>query len=502
VSRVKRIFESIFIRGQRTGMTGASASSFEDLNESEFLLLLRNVRELSQERADKIEEYSEMLTDGITLSAAELIAEDSTQLDEKAGATVWVKSLDKDFEDKINAFLQNEFEIEKKAFALALNIVAFGECYVNTFYSDEDFKQSGKKTGSFFEIESPKYVAHLYQYGDPIGYYVFEENRFSSRRVSEMLLSEKDFIHFIADQGLNREKIEVEVQLKGSNLVEKKKYTIRYGTSFLEAARSLYKTKVLLDNILILSRLSRSQFYRIFGIEVGKADSVETQKIIKEVRNAISSQRSVNLEKGTLDSMSSPISTGGNVYIPMRDGVGSVKVDTTGGDVDVRALLDIDHFDNQYFGALKVPKQFLGQAEDMPGGLGDTTLTRLDIRYARTCKRVQTVVKEGVKDLIDWYCSEKNITPPDYEVHMATISTAEDAEAVESEELRLARLDRILELLERLDPEGKNLNRADASKILKFVIEEIYGEPRLYGELFGGEKKSESGPIFERGESL
>lgn len=501
-----RKFESYLIRNGRLAIADSANVSYDGMNDKEMLELISKLREVAQDRKTRISEYNEMITDGITLSAAELFAEDATQFDEDKGHIVWIRSADRDFEDSINAYLHKALKIDSMMFAIALNVVVYGECYLNTFKSDPFYVKAGNKPGDYMEIEKPDFVSHIYQFGKPAGYHVTSENKFSSRTITDQILSEKDFIHFIADQSLNREKIQIKVQ-NAKQEESEIPYTVRYGTSFLEAARSYYKNRVLLDNILILSRLTRSQFYRLFSIEVGNADSVETDRIIKEVRDAIGLSRSFDPNSGQLSSVASPMSTGGNVYIPTRDGRGSTKVETSGGDTDVRAILDIDHFDNQYYGALKVPKQFLGCSDEMPGGLGDTTLTRLDIRYARTCKRVQNVCKNGVRDLVNWYCSEKNMVPSDFDVCMAKITTADDEEKARAEEADLNKVNTLLDMIERLstDDDGSfQLTNENVKSILQYIVKDVYGDDRLSDMLFGEEeeKKREPGPIFESRESV
>ena len=149
-------------------------------------------------------------------------------------------------------------------------------------------------------------------------------------------------------------------------------------------------------------------------------------------------------------------------------------MDTTGGDVDVKSILDVDYFDNKYFGSLKVPKQFLGQSEDMPGGLGDTTLTRLDIRYARTVKRGQKSAKSGVEDIIIWKCVIDNEVPPPFTVEMAKVTSADEDE-------KAAGLDSALDRVERINAMIEELVEGDYDKValLEYCLDKVSGDPTL-----------------------
>lgn len=473
--------EARMIRGNNVAFYGDSWENYMGLDARYLTELLSKVKKVADSREERLKEYSDMLNDGITLSAAELIAEDATQQDENQNRTVWVTSPDKEFEEEANLFLQENVDIENQAFAHAFNIVVYGECYLSTFKSDEEYKKVCK-VGEYFEIEPPQNVAHLYKFGKPSGYWVEDRVKGrSSRTLYKEVLAEADFVHFISDKGQNREKIILSIPNEATGEDKEVTYTIRYGSSFLEAARTYYKTRMLIDDILLISRLTRSQFYRLFGIEVGQADTAEAKQIINDVKTAVNNRQSLDLGEGGkgLNTTASPLSTGGNVFYATRDGKGTTQVSSVGGDVDVRAILDVDYFDSKYYGALKVPKQFLGQAEDMPGGLGDTTLTRLDIRYARTVKRVQKVLKAGYRDLLDWYWNEKHEgLPPEYEVNMSKVTTADDDEKAQSLEVELEKVDRILDLLDKLKVRG-NLTAETAKEFVHKVVGEVLGEPEL-----------------------
>ena len=104
----------------------------------------------------------------------------------------------------------------------------------------------------------------------------------------------------------------------------------------------------------------------------------------------------------------------------------------------------------------------------LPGALGSTSLTRMDSRYARTVKRVQKVLKSGIRDMIDFYCLVTRRPEALYEVKMAKITTAEEADI--SEELRgkAEIADSILRMIDSL--EGVELDKV---KIFKYITSKV-----------------------------
>ena len=72
-------------------------------------------------------------------------------------------------------------------------------------------------------------------------------------------------------------------------------------------------------------------------------------------------------------------------FLPIR-GDKSSKIETLPGASNLDAIADIEYLQNKLFAAIKVPKTYLNYAESMPGG---STLSQVDLRFARTINRIQ-----------------------------------------------------------------------------------------------------------------
>ena len=464
---LRSFFKTMFGLGQKVEVIKDSVDIRDDKLENIFLNrdnnILVSLRELSNDRLSRLADYREMLNDGVTLSAVELISEDASLIDQDTNLAAWVESSDNpDFAEMMTDFLKNKLHINDVIYPIAFNIVAFGECFLDTNYSNISYLKE-YKVGDFFTIADPEDILHIYRFGVPLGYL------HSTDKVTDKLLPERSYIHFISDRS-NKEYID-----------ENNESYIQFGSSFLEGARTYYKQRQLLDDLLILARLTRSSFYRLFSVDVGSASSQDTARMMRELKTAISSKQSINVSTEVFSSKSSPILTGGNVYFPVRNGQGAVNVQEVGGDVNVSALADIDYFDDRYFGALKVPKQFLGQSDEMPGGIGDTTLTQLDIRYARTVKRCQRIIKSGLKDLIYWFCSIHNILPPTFSIEMPRIITAEDTRLSDIQKADIEITNSLIELIKSVDE--KAFENADKQKLMATLLNKVSNDQALIDSL-------------------
>jgi len=433
--------------------------------------ILTSLRELSSDRLAKIADYRSMLLDGVTLSAVELISEDASLIDDDTGLAAWIESSDNpDFAEMMTDFMRNKLRINDIIYPLAFNIVAFGECFLDTNYSNIEYRKE-YNVGDYFTLAEPEDIVHIYRYGVPLGYLYKPNNQNTQSnkylQESDKLLPERSYIHFISDRA-NKEYLTNDAY-------------VQYGASFLEGARTYYKQRQLLDDLLILARLTRSSFYRLFSVDVGAASSQDTARMMRELKTAVSSKQSINVSTEVFSSRTSPILTGGNVYFPTRNGQGAVTVQEVGGEVNVSALADIDYFDDRYYGALKVPKQFLGQSDEMPGGIGDTTLTQLDIRYARTVKRCQRIIKSGLKDLIYWYCSIHNILPPSFTVEMPRILTAEDTRLSDIQKAEIETTNSILDLVKNIDE--NILANSDKAKLVAALLNRVSNDEDIIDAL-------------------
>ena len=459
---------------------------------------LSDIHSYAEDRSGEIDEYKEMLKDGVTLAAINLIVEDATQLDLDNNMVAWVTSIDNpEFAKSMNDFLLNNFQVNDVIYSIAYNVVAFGECFVKTHYEDVDGYLKYFHLGDYFMIEDIKNVAHLFKYGVPLGYVRRLKDNGSYSFVKDQILPEKSYIHFINDKG-NKELL-TEGDEDG--------LYISYGSSLLEGAKYYYKQRQLLDDLLLLARLTRSSKYNLFKVEVGQATSQDTARMIREVKTAIQQRQEISVSNQVFSSRNSPLLSGGNVYFPVRNGLGGVEVQQVADDPNVSSLKDIDYFNGNYYSALGVPQSFLGNTGELPAGLGDSTLTQLDIRYARMVKRVQRVLKNGIRDLIIWKCLIDDVLPPEFEVNMSHILTAEDDRRSKIITDSTQRIRDLFDMLQLIDPEI--LQKADKQKLLYFVFdalgrdtdivdifENIYVEKSSEKgdeEEFGGEENEEGG---------
>ena len=307
----------------------------------------------------------------------------------------------------------------------------------------------------------------------------------------------KDNIAFFMNPKATRVTVEVGNYLDSAD--KRDYYTISKGDSFLKNARIAWQVLSALEDILLLTRMTRSILYRIFSVEVANKGNKETMSILNSLKNKIKMDETVNVKEKIYNSSLAQVPLGDSIFIPTRNGIGAIKVDTIGGDFNLRDAIDLDYFKDKLFAALKIPRSFLGFEDDMPGSLGNTSLVRMDIRYARSVRGLQNILASGIKDLIDIYLkytrNEKVLNElPNLRVCMTSINTSEDAERIESEKVKMETVDKVVETLGNL-----GIDMDQYQSVRDKIIQQYFGS-EYYDKIKEDEKNMPKEPIAPIGD--
>jgi intein/homing endonuclease len=106
-------------------------------------------------------------------------------------------------------------------------------------------------------------------------------------------------------------------------------------------------------------------------------------------------------------------------WVPVRKGVEGTRIEVLGGP-SWQHMEDVEYFQNKLFSALKVPKAYLAQDENVARAV----LSSEDVRFARSVLRVQREVKNGLSKIARTHLAALNIDPyaTEYALHMTVPS--------------------------------------------------------------------------------
>jgi len=177
-----------------------------------------------------------------------------------------------------------------------------------------------------------------------------------------------------------------------------------FGQSVLENIFKVYKQKELLEDAILIYRISRAPERRVFKIDVGNMPSHMAMAFVDRVKNEIHQRRIPSTQGGAsmMDATYNPLSMNEDYFFPVTaDGRGS-DVTTLAGGANLGEIDDLRYFNNRLARGLRVPSSYLPQGpEDNPTPLSDGrvgTAMIQEFRFNEYCKRLQNYVSQKLNE--------------------------------------------------------------------------------------------------------
>lgn len=285
-------------------------------------------------------------------------------------------------------------------------------------------------------------------------------------------------INFMNNTGKHR--IQFEIGGQQEQPQSKKYYQLERGESFLENSMVAWQVLSALEDILLLTRMTRSLLYRIFSVEVGNKGNKEVFQLLQNLKNKIKMDETVDVRSKIYNSSLSQVPLGDSIFIPTRNGVGVVDIKTVGGDINMTDAVDLDYFKNKLFAGLRIPKAYFGFGEDS-AGMMNQSLTQMDVRYCRTIVRLQSILSLGLKDLCNLYLdltrtSKARPEIPDFKIVFTSPTSSEDDAR---SDMKVKQMDTLAKVLEQLGNLGITLNSDLYTNTREMLIKEYFGSRML-----------------------
>ncbi len=378
--------------------------------------ILQKLRETTDDRKTRFKEYDELTKDPIIGQVMEMMADDSTQFDVERERTVWIESKDKDYEDKVNAMLKRY--IEPFVDTVAFSILEVGEFAFKVIPNNqkplkpdvpakgkvkqkEDKSKNKKNEDPFSLVPFIKIwkLNHLIMQDNTHWFVVTDDMKGfagGTKDKEKQFLHDDEFLHFINYSLKNSQEVEMMVY-RGTGTERnrnkgKEPIFILQGQALLtENIREVYQIIRALEDAIIASRLDKSKMVRFVNVQVGKMTNQAAKNLVNYIDGLITKNESIS-PTADVYSASRQQAEPVTVVVPVKAEKGAITVEQFENTADIKELADLDHFMEKLFVGLRTPKQFVGYGESLPGIGNSASLMRMDIRYARSVKKVQRVV--------------------------------------------------------------------------------------------------------------
>jgi len=199
-----------------------------------------------------------------------------------------------------------------------------------------------------------------------------------------------------------------------------------FGNSLLENVFKVYKQKELLEDAILIYRISRAPERRVFTIDVGNMPSHLAMAFVERVKNEIHQRRIPSQTGGgqnVIDSAYNPLSINEDYFFPKTaDGKGS-DVKMLEGGKNIGEIDDLKYFTNKLFRGLRIPSSYLPTGQDdsqsnfNDGRVGTAYIQEL--RFNKYCERLQALLTNIFDEEFKLYMHSKgvNIDPSIFELN-------------------------------------------------------------------------------------
>ena len=198
-----------------------------------------------------------------------------------------------------------------------------------------------------------------------------------------------------------------------SGLVDRNKGTV---LSYLHKAIKALNQLRMIEDSLVIYRLSRAPERRIFYIDVGNLPKVKAEQYLKEVMSRYRNKLVYDAGTGEVRDDRKFMSMLEDFWLPRREGGRGTEITTLPGGQNLGELSDIEYFQKKLYRALGVPESRI--ASDGGFNLGRSSeILRDELKFAKFVGRLRKRFANMFNDILRTQLILKNIiTPEDWEV--------------------------------------------------------------------------------------
>ena len=194
-----------------------------------------------------------------------------------------------------------------------------------------------------------------------------------------------------------------------SGLVDRNKGNV---LSYLhKAIKSLNQLRMIEDS-LVIYRLSRAPERRIFYIDVGNLPKVKAEQYLKEVMSRYRNKQVYNAQTGEIRDDRKYMSMLEDFWLPRREGGRGTEISTLPGGQNLGELSDIEYFQKKLYRSLGVPESRI--AADGGFNLGRSSeILRDELKFAKFVGRLRKRFANMFSDMLKTQLILKNIVTPE-----------------------------------------------------------------------------------------
>ena len=194
-----------------------------------------------------------------------------------------------------------------------------------------------------------------------------------------------------------------------SGLVDRNKGTV---LSYLHKAIKALNQLRMIEDSLVIYRLSRAPERRIFYIDVGNLPKVKAEQYLKEVMSRYRNKLVYDAQSGEVRDDRKYMSMLEDFWLPRREGGRGTEITTLPGGQNLGELSDIEYFQKKLYRALGVPESRI--ANDGGFNLGRSSeILRDELKFSKFVGRLRKRFANMFNDMLRTQLILKNVVSPE-----------------------------------------------------------------------------------------
>ena len=198
-----------------------------------------------------------------------------------------------------------------------------------------------------------------------------------------------------------------------SGLVDRNRHTV---LSYLQKATKSLNQLRMIEDSLVIYRLSRAPERRIFYIDVGNLPKVKAEQYLRDVMNRYRNKLVYNATTGEIRDDKKYMSMLEDFWLPRREGGRGTEITTLPGGQNLGELSDIEYFQKKLYRSLGVPESRMPGSGDGFNLGRSSEILRDELSFSKFVGRLRKRFSNLFLDLLKTQLLLKNIvTPEDWE---------------------------------------------------------------------------------------
>jgi len=191
--------------------------------------------------------------------------------------------------------------------------------------------------------------------------------------------------------------------------------------SYLHKAIKPVNQLRMIEDALVIYRISRAPERRIFYIDVGNLPKIKAEQYLKDVMNRYRNKLVYDASTGEIRDDRNHMSMLEDFWLPRREGGRGTEIDTLSGGANLGEIEDIEYFRQKLYRSLNVPISRLEAENNF--SLGRTTeITRDELKFTKFIQKIRKkfthlfsdilktqLVLKGIVSLEDWDVMKEHI---------------------------------------------------------------------------------------------